>query len=96
METFLLNFLLALLINNSKAEKTFTFPDEFRFGAASAAFQIEGGWNEGGKTPSIWDTFIHNFPELIADKSNADVSADSYHFYQKDVEALKLIGVKIL
>lgn len=100
MKLFLVNFLLiklTLLINNSRAcekvVKTFTFPDEFRFGAASAAFQIEGGWNDDGKTPSIWDTFTHNHPELILDKSNADVSADSYHFYEKDIEALKQIGV---
>lgn len=100
MKVFLVNFLLIELtffINNSKAcekvAETFTFPDEFRFGAASAAYQIEGAWNEDGKTPSIWDTFTHTHPELISDESNGDVSANSYHFYRKDIAALKEIGV---
>lgn len=90
---------LILVINYSKADekvsKTFTFSDKFKFGAASAAYQIEGGWNKGGKTPSIWDTFTHTHPELIVDGSNGDVSADSYHFYKKDVEALKQTGVML-
>lgn len=103
MKVFLVNFLLiklTFLINISKAcekvDESFTFSDEFRFGAASAAYQIEGGWNEDGKTPSIWDTFTHNHQEMIADKSDGDVSADSYHFYKSDIEALKQIGVIIV
>jgi hypothetical protein len=99
MKAFLVHFLikLTLLINHSSAVdevmKTFTFADEFKFGAASAAYQIEGGWNEDGKTPSIWDTFTHDHPNLIADGSNSDIAVDSYHFYQKDVNALKQTGV---
>ena len=88
---------LIFLINYSKTDEKvpeiFTFSNEFKFGAASAAYQIEGGWNEGGKSPSIWDTFTHEHPELIVDGSNGDVSADSYHFHEKDVEALKQSGV---
>lgn len=57
------------------------------------AFQIEGGWNADGKGPSIWDNFVHAHPEWIADHTNADVGPDSYHFYKKDVEALKHVGV---
>ena len=47
-----------------------------------------------GKGPSIWDNFVHDHPDWIADHSNADSGPDSYHFYKKDVEALKRVGVR--
>lgn len=100
MKAFFARLLLIKLIflinyskSNEKVPETFTFSDEFKFGAASAAYQIEGAWNEGGKSPSIWDTFTHEHSEQIVDGSNGDVSADSYHFYEKDIQALKQTGV---
>lgn len=69
------------------------FPNDFLFGAATAAFQIEGGWNASGKGPSIWDTFTHDHPELIADRQNADVGPDSYHFFEEDLKVMKSLGV---
>lgn len=70
------------------------FPDDFLFGAATAAFQIEGGWNASGKGPSIWDQFTHDHPELIADGQNADEGPDSYHFFEEDLKAIKSLGVR--
>ncbi|CAN6692630.1 unnamed protein product [Malus baccata var. baccata] len=61
----------------------------FVFGAASAAYQVEGAWNEDGRGPSIWDTFTHNHPEKITDRSNGDVAIDQYHLYKKDVAIMK-------
>jgi Glycosyl hydrolase family 1 len=81
-----------LIINSTDAVR---FPDDFRFGAASASYQIEGGWNEDGKSPNIWDTVTHNNPNFTADSKNADVAADSYHMVDKDVEALDNIGVSV-
>lgn len=86
-----------LLMNSIKCDEREVFynlPGDFKFGAASASYQIEGAWNVDGKTPSIWDTFTHDHPELIKDHSNADVGADSYHLFQKDIDALKEIGVR--
>ncbi|XP_064938332.1 furostanol glycoside 26-O-beta-glucosidase-like [Musa acuminata AAA Group] len=70
-----------------------SFPPDFAFGAASAAYQVEGAWNEGGREPSIWDTFTHVHPDKIADKKNGDVATDSYRRYKDDIEIMKNMGV---
>ena len=80
-------------LSTSNASKNCTFPSDFRFGAASSSYQIEGGWKKGGKSKSIWDTTLHNDPSFTADGLNADVAADSYNLYQKDIDALKNVGV---
>lgn len=69
------------------------FPKDFLFGAGSSAYQVEGGWNEDGKSESVWDKLVHEHPEMISDHTNGDISADSYHMYEKDVQALKSVGV---
>lgn len=83
---------LSLELIESYQDKVLKFPPSFSFGASTAAYQVEGAWNESGKGPSIWDTLTHDHPELIADHSNADLGPDSYHLYQQDVEALKTVG----
>ncbi|KAJ8476403.1 hypothetical protein OPV22_020130 [Ensete ventricosum] len=70
-----------------------SFPRGFVFGAASAAYQVEGAWNEGGRGPSIWDTFAHNQPEKIQDGSNGDKATDSYNKYKEDVKLTKEMGL---
>ncbi|GLT49780.1 hypothetical protein SLA2020_233130 [Shorea laevis] len=69
------------------------FGDDFIFGTASSAYQYEGAASEGGKAPSIWDTYTHNHPERIMDGSNGDVADDSYHRYKEDVEIMKEMGL---
>lgn len=76
-----------------REKKIKTFPPYFMIGTASSAYQIEGGWNEDGKTPSIWDDFVHYRTNVIADNSTGDVGPDSYHHLDDDVKALKLVGV---
>ncbi|GFY92144.1 beta glucosidase 31 [Actinidia rufa] len=70
-----------------------SFPAGFVFGTASSAYQYEGAAKEGGKGPSIWDTFTHEHPEKIANGSNGDVAVDFYHRYKEDVKLMKFIGM---
>lgn len=76
------------LVQNSLATKT--FPESFMFGTGTAAFQIEGAWNEDGKGPSIWDTFFHKKNAT----ENGDVACDSYHKWKEDVQNAKDLGLK--
>nr|AAF34650.1 prunasin hydrolase isoform PHA precursor [Prunus serotina] len=65
----------------------------FIFGTASAAYQVEGAANEGGRGPSIWDAYTHNHPERIKDRSNGDIAIDQYHRYKEDVGIMKNMGL---
>jgi beta-glucosidase len=68
------------------------FPAHFRWGVATAAFQIEGAATEDGKGPSIWDTFCRQ-PGAIADASNGDVACDHYHRLDSDLDLIAGLGV---
>ncbi|KAL3615392.1 hypothetical protein CASFOL_041053 [Castilleja foliolosa] len=70
-----------------------SFSHDFMFGAASSAYQFEGAAFEGGKGPSIWDTFTHKFLEKIADRSNGDVANNFYNLYKEDVKLIKNLGL---
>jgi beta-glucosidase len=70
------------------------FPDDFAFGAASAAYQYEGAARDGGRGPSIWDDFAQRWPGRIADASNGNVAIDFYNNFKDDVKIMKRMGLE--
>jgi len=68
------------------------FPKDFLWGAATAAYQIEGAWNEDGRGASIWDTFSHT-PGLVDNGETGDVACDHYHRFEEDVELMRRLGL---
>ena len=69
------------------------FPKDFIWGTATASFQIEGAWDEDGKSPSIWDEFCEQ-PGAISDRSNGRVACDHYHRYEEDVALMAQYGIR--
>ena len=72
--------------------KKFAFPQDFLWGAATSAYQIEGAWNEDGKGESIWDRFAHT-PGRILDQTNGDVACDHYRRWREDLAWMKELGL---
>jgi beta-glucosidase len=70
-----------------------TFPKDFLWGAASAAYQVEGAVNEDGRGASIWDTFSHT-PGKTFRGDTGDVACDSYHRWREDVALLSQMHLK--
>jgi beta-glucosidase len=68
------------------------FPPGFLFGAATAAYQIEGAWNEDGKGESVWDRFAHT-KRRIRFGETADVACDHYHLYEQDMQLVRALGL---
>ena len=68
------------------------FKENFVWGVATSAYQIEGAWNEDGKSESIWDTYTHR-RDRIRDCSDADVACDSYHRVEEDLALIEGLGV---
>ncbi|QAY59828.1 beta-glucosidase [Microbacterium protaetiae] len=69
------------------------FPPDFLFGAATAAFQIEGATHEDGRRDSIWDAFCRE-PGAVFGGDNGDVACDHYHRYRDDVALMKRLGLQ--
>jgi beta-glucosidase len=72
---------------------TASFPSDFIWGAATAAYQTEGAWDEDGKGESIWDRFSHT-PGKIANGDTGDVACDHYHRWREDVALMKELGLR--
>ncbi|XP_050305569.1 myrosinase 1-like [Anthonomus grandis grandis] len=88
----LLGFVFSLFIIGVSSKCQRCFGEDFMWGAATSAHQIEGAWNTSGKGENVWDWFTHNYPEKVRNGSNADIATDSYNKYQEDVDLLGNLG----
>ena len=70
-----------------------TFPPDFLWGAATAAYQIEGAAGTDGRTPSIWDTFAR-VPGAVAGGDTGDVACDHYHRWPEDLDIVRDLGLR--
>lgn len=60
---------------------------KFLWGSATAAYQCEGGWKEGGKGLSNWDDFCHSEKNNV-NPVTGDVASDHYHKYEEDIKMI--------
>ncbi|MDQ3871143.1 MAG: GH1 family beta-glucosidase [Chloroflexota bacterium] len=70
-----------------------TFPADFRWGVATAAYQIEGAVDVDGRGESIWDRFSHT-PGKTFNGDTGDLACDHYHRYGEDVELMARLGIR--
>jgi beta-glucosidase len=73
--------------------KRITFNEDFLWGAATAAYQIEGAWKEDGKGESIWDRFSHT-PGKIKNGDTGDLACDHYRRWPEDLAIMQELGLR--
>jgi beta-glucosidase len=78
------------MTTNTSAART--FPADFVWGAATASYQIEGAAREGGRGPSIWDTFSAT-PGKVRDGHTGEVAVDHYHRTAEDIGHMRELGL---
>ncbi|XP_028036762.1 myrosinase 1-like [Bombyx mandarina] len=83
---------LSFLIYSTWCEEL-SFPPDFMFGAASAAYQVEGGWKAADKGESLWDALTHETPSKVFDGNTGDIACDSYNQWRRDIEMAAELGL---
>lgn len=73
---------------------TIAVPKGFTLGAATAAYQIEGGASDGGRRPSIWDTFSHT-PGMTSGGATGDIAADHFHHVAEDLDLMSSLNLDV-
>lgn len=82
-----------LKLSYRRKENFMKFSNEFMWGAASAAYQVEGAYIEDGKGLNIWDAYCQE-NNKIAHGENGNISCDHYHRFREDVKIMRKIGIK--
>lgn len=68
------------------------FPEDFLFGVATAAYQIEGAHDQDGRKPSIWDAFSH-MPGRTHNRDTGDMACDHYHLWESDLDLIQSMNM---
>src|SRR6516164_1159818 len=79
------------MTNGTPPTAGITFPAGFTWGAATAAYQIEGATEADGRGPSVWDTFSRT-PGKVRGGDTGDVACDSYRRYPEDADLMRSLG----
>jgi beta-glucosidase len=88
------NLYLPSLVGRTSSGSFFSasdFGDQFAWGTATASFQIEGAWQQGGKGESIWDRFSH-LKGKIHHGDTAEVACDFFHRYRSDLQLMRQLN----
>ena len=72
---------------------SYQFPEQFIFGAATSAYQIEGAAEADGRLPSVWDTFSAT-PGRVVNGDTGRVACDHYYRYREDIKLMASLGIK--
>ncbi|HBE33117.1 MAG TPA: beta-glucosidase, partial [Cyanobacteria bacterium UBA11368] len=72
---------------------SYKFPNNFIWGAATSAYQIEGAATGNNRQPSVWDTFC-TIPNRVVNGDTGEVACDHYHRYETDVKLMVELGIK--
>jgi beta-glucosidase len=88
------NILFILVqLDQTRASVSNLFPDDFMWGTATAAYQIEGAAAQDGRQPSVWDTFSAT-PGRVLNRDTGAIACDHYHRYESDIKLMARLGVK--
>ncbi|MEP0870560.1 GH1 family beta-glucosidase [Trichocoleus desertorum AS-A10] len=72
---------------------SYSFPDDFTWGVATASYQIEGAVAEDGRKPSVWDTFSAT-PGRVLNRDTGESACEHYHRYKEDIALMAQLGIK--
>ncbi|MFM7425473.1 MAG: GH1 family beta-glucosidase [Elainella sp.] len=72
---------------------SYSFPADFAWGAATAAYQIEGAVTANGRKPSVWDTFSAQ-PGRTLNGDTGAIACDHYHRYESDIKLMAELGIR--
>ena len=75
------------------SQPSYQFPDDFMWGAATAAYQIEGAHDVDGRKPSVWDTFSA-IPGRVMGNDTGMIACDHYNRMEDDVALMAELGIK--